>query len=224
MTFGDIIEKFMGLFGVAPARERKLLERISLTKKKVVEMEENRNTIMRTNSAIGEKIADLKRQLQVETNEANQDMIMDQVDELEKELERKQLLAQQMGENIAAQRAISAKLEQLLEDIRHGADPTEIEMLMERVGDMIDRQGEAKGKADQLDSLGKKSRSAKSVSKGNAARAARRAAMLGAAPAASAPAPAKKEAAPAAPSVAPAPVPKPGNAATPAQGGTLAVG
>ena len=222
MTFGDIIEKILGVFGIPPARERKLLDRIRTTKKKVVEMEENRNTIMRTNSAIGEKIADLKRKLQVETNETNQDMIMDQVDEYEKDLERKQALAQQMGENITAQRAIAAKLEQLLEDFRHGADPVEIEMLMERVEDMVERQGEAKGKADQLDGMGRKARSEKSAGKESAARAARRAAMLGttsAAPAA-APAPAKKKPAAAAPAAAP----KPDDSATPAQGGTVAVG
>ena len=205
MTFGDIIEKILGVFGIPPARERKLLDRIRTTKKKVVEMEENRNTLMRTNTAIGEKIADLKRKLQVETNETNQDMIMDQVDEYEKDLERKQALAQQMGENITAQRAIAAKLEQLLEDFRHGADPVEIEMLMERVEDMVERQGEAKGKADQLDGMGRKARSEKSAGKESAARAARRAAMLGttsAAPAA-APAPAKKKPAAAAPAAAP---------------------
>lgn len=222
MTFGDIIEKILGVFGIPPARERKLLDRIRTTKKKVVEMEENRNTLMRTNTAIGEKIADLKRKLQVETNETNQDMIMDQVDEYEKDLERKQALAQQMGENITAQRAIAAKLEQLLEDFRHGADPVEIEMLMERVEDMVERQGEAKGKADQLDGMGRKARSEKSAGKESAARAARRAAMLGttsAAPAA-APAPAKKKPAAAAPAAAP----KPDDSATPAQGGTVAVG
>ena len=222
MTFGDIIEKILGVFGIPPARERKLLDRIRTTKKKVVEMEENRNTLMRTNTAIGEKIADLKRKLQVETNETNQDMIMDQVDEYEKDLERKQALAQQMGENITAQRAIAAKLEQLLEDFRHGADPVEIEMLMERVEDMVERQGEAKGKADQLDGMGRKARSEKSAGKESAARAARRAAMLGttsAAPAA-APAPAKKKPAAAAPAAAP----KPDDSAAPAQGGTVAVG
>ena len=222
MTFGDIIEKILGVFGIPPARERKLLDRIRTTKKKVVEMEENRNTLMRTNTAIGEKIADLKRKLQVETNETNQDMSMDQVDEYEKDLERKQALAQQMGENITAQRAIAAKLEQLLEDFRHGADPVEIEMLMERVEDMVERQGEAKGKADQLDGMGRKARSEKSAGKESAARAARRAAMLGttsAAPAA-APAPAKKKPAAAAPAAAP----KPDDSATPAQGGTVAVG
>ena len=147
---------------------------------------------------------------------------MDQVDEYEKDLERKQALAQQMGENITAQRAIAAKLEQLLEDFRHGADPVEIEMLMERVEDMVERQGEAKGKADQLDGMGRKARSEKSAGKESAARAARRAAMLGttsAAPAA-APAPAKKKPAAAAPAAAP----KPDDSATPAQGGTVAVG
>ena len=213
MTLGDIIEKILGLFGVAPARERKLLDRIRTTKKKVVEMEENRNTLMHTNTVIGEKIADLKRQLQVETNEANQDMIMDQVEELEKELDRKQALAQQMGENITAQRAIRAKLEQLLEDIRHGADPAEIEVLMENVEDMVDRQVETKGKAGALDGMGRKVRSAKSGDKESAARAARKAAMLGTAAAAPAPAPAKKE-----------PAPKQGDSAAPAQGGAVAVG
>ena len=93
MTLGDIIEKILGMFGVQPGPQRKLVKRIEAVRVKIVEMEESRNAIMRTNTAIGEQIADLKRQLAVETNGTNQDMIMDQVDELGKELERKQILA-----------------------------------------------------------------------------------------------------------------------------------
>ena len=121
MTIGDIIDKILGLFGVAPKQQRVLMRRIDATTRKIAEMEEERNRIMRTNTAIGEKIADLKRQLQVETNPHNQDMLMDQIDELEKEFDRKQALAQQMTENITAQRAIRAKLEQLLEQLRGDA-------------------------------------------------------------------------------------------------------
>ena len=101
MTLGDIIEKFLGLFGVAPGPQRKLMNKISTISTKIAEMEESRNTILRTNTAIGEKIADLKRQLQVETSPHNQDLLMDRVDEAEKELERKVQLSRQMGENTA---------------------------------------------------------------------------------------------------------------------------
>ena len=58
MTLGDIIEKFLGLFGVAPGPQRKLMNKISTISTKIAEMEESRNTILRTNTAIGEKIAD----------------------------------------------------------------------------------------------------------------------------------------------------------------------
>ena len=179
MTLGDIIQKILGLFGVAPARQRQLVARIDSVKQKIAEMEENRNTIMRANKAIGDKIAELKRQLQLETNPNNQDLLMDQVDELEKEFERKRMLAQQMGENITAQRAIRAKCEQLLEQARHAADPAEVEILMEQVEDMLGERNEAKAKVDALDSMGQKKRAAKDTRSEDAARAARRAAMLG---------------------------------------------
>ena len=104
---------------------------------------------------------------------------MDQVDELEKEFERKRSLAQQMGENITAQRAIRAKCEQLLEQARHAADPAEVEILMEQVEDMLGERNEAKAKVDALDSMGQKKRAAKDAKSEDAARAARMAAMLG---------------------------------------------
>lgn len=179
MTLGDIIEKILGIFGVKPARQRQLIARIDSVKQKIAEMEENRNTIMCANKAIGDKIAELKRQLQVETNPNNQDLLMDQVDELEKEFERKRSLAQQMGENITAQRAIRAKCEQLLEQARHAADPAEVEILMEQVEDMLGERNETAGKVGKLDDMGKKKRAAKDTRSEDAARAARRAAMLG---------------------------------------------
>ena len=160
MTLGDIIQKILGLFGVAPARQRQLVARIDSVKQKIAEMEENRNTIMRANKAIGDKIAELKRQLQLETNPNNQDLLMDQVDELEKEFERKRMLAQQMGENITAQRAIRAKCEQLLEQARHAADPAEVEILMEQVEGMLGER-ETAGMVGKLDDMGKKKRAAK---------------------------------------------------------------
>lgn len=179
MTLGDIIEKILGIFGVKPARQRQLIARIDSVKQKIAEMEENRNTIMRANKAIGDKIAEFKCQLQVETNPNNQDLLMDQVDELEKEFERKRSLAQQMGENITAQRAIRAKCEQLLEQARHAADPAEVEILMEQVEDMLGERNETAEKVGKLDDMGKKKRAAKDTRSEDAARAARRAAMLG---------------------------------------------
>ena len=179
MTLGDIIEKLLGLFGVAPGPQRKLSGKIGVVSQKIAEMEEARNAIIRTNTAIGERIADLKRQLQVETNPHNQDLLMDRIEESEKELDRKQELSRQMGENITAQRAIRARCEQLLEQLRHGADPAEIEMLMERVEDMNDMREEVGAKVDALDSVGRKPRTERSAKKEDAARAARRAAMLG---------------------------------------------
>ena len=156
MTLGDIIDKILRLFGVAPKQQRELMNRIADIARKIADMEEERNGIMRTNTVIGEKIADLKRQLQVEANPHNQDLLMDQIEELEKEFDRTQTLAQQKTGNIAAQRAIRAKLEQLLEQLRHGADPVEIEMLMEKVEDMVEVQI-ATGKAiDKLDKTGRK--------------------------------------------------------------------
>ena len=228
MTLGDIIEKFLGLFGVAPGPQRKLMNKISTISTKIAEMEESRNTILRTNTAIGEKIADLKRQLQVETSPHNQDLLMDRVDEAEKELERKVQLSRQMGENITAQRAIRARCEQLLEQLRHGADPAEIEVLVERVEDMNDVRNETGDKVKELDGVGKKSRTGKSAKDEDAARAARRAAMLGtAAPAAPAtPAP-TAPAAPATPTPAAPATPaaaSEGRAASPLAAETPAVG
>ena len=190
MRLGDIIEKILGLFGVPPKQQRRLAKKIASVNLKIAEMEESRNAIIRANTVIGEKIADLKRQLQVETNPNNQDLIMDRIDEAEKELDRKQELSRQMGENITAQRAIRAKCEQLLEQLLHGADPAEIEILIENVEDMNDIRGEAEGKVKKLDDVGKKSRTGRGTKNADAARAARRAAMLGAASATPEPAPA----------------------------------
>lgn len=231
MTLGDIIEKFLGLFGVAPGPQRRLLKKISSISTKIAEMEESRNNILRTNTAISEKIADLKRQLQVESSPHNQDLLMDRVDEAEKELERKVQLSRQMGENITAQRAIRARCEQLLEQLRHGADPAEIEVLIERVEDMNDARSEAGDKVKALDGVGKKSRAGKSAKDEDAARAARRAAMLGTVSAAPAPTPSApatdEEAARAARKAAMLGTPSPVEAkspATPVGEGTVAVG
>ena len=197
MTLGDIIEKILGIFGVKPARQRQLIARIDSVKQKIAEMEENRNTIMRANKAIGDKIAELKRQLQVETNPNNQDLLMDQVDELEKEFERKRSLAQQMGENITAQRAIRAKCEQLLEQARHAADPAEVEILMEQVEDMLGERNETRA-ARRAAMLGTPAPAA------DAGRASSPSAPQTEAPAAPVPEPATETPAPAEPAPAPA--------------------
>ena len=231
MTLGDIIDKILRLFGVAPKQQRELMNRIADIARKIADMEEERNGIMRTNTVIGEKIADLKRQLQVEANPHNQDLLMDQIEELEKEFDRTQTLAQQKTGNIAAQRAIRAKLEQLLEQLRHGADPVEIEMLMEKVEDMVEVQI-ATGKAiDKLDKTGrKKAHSGKAAAKEDAARAARRAAMLGTAsatPASASAAPAADDAASAARKAAMLGTPPPADAkshAAPVGEGAVSVG
>lgn len=231
MRPADIIDKFLRLFGVPPKTQRGLKKRITDSTRKIADMEEERNGIMRTNSVIGEKIADLKRQLQVETNPHNQDLLMDQIDELEKEFDRKQALAQQKTGNITAQRAIRAKLEQLLEQARHGADPVEIEMLMENVEEMVTQQIEAGKAVDKLDNTGrKKAHSGKATAKEDAARAARRAAMLGTVSATPEPAPAAPatdDAARAARRAAMLGIPSTAEAespATPAGEGTVAVG
>ena len=212
MTLGDIIEKILGLFGVKPGPQRKLEKRIAATRDKILEMEEDRNKLMRENTKIGEQIAELKRQLAVETNATNQKMIMDQVDELERDLERKEALAQQRGENITTQRAIRAKCEQLLEQLLHGADPVEIEMLMEEVEDMVEKRVGTIEKVDKLDGMGRKARSGKAAEKDAAEHAARMAKMLGTTGATPAPTPASAPKAPA--PAAPAAASKPEAAAT----------
>lgn len=212
MTIGDIIEKILGLFGVKPGSQRKLEKRMTSIKDKILEMEESRNKLMRTNTMLGDEIAELKRKLAVETNVTNQKMIMDQIDELEKELERKEAFAQQMGENITTQRAIRAKCEQLLEQLRHGADPVEIEMLMEKVEDMTDNRIETVEKVEKLDGMGRKARGGKAAEKDAAEHAARMAKILGTTGATPAPASASAKKAPA--SAAPAAVPKSGSSTT----------
>ena len=160
MTLGDIIEKILALFGIAPAQQRDLANRIKTITVKVAEMETRRGEILRANKAIGDKIADLKLQLKVEDNEHNEEVLIDQINELNKELDRKVELSRLMGENITAQRAIRAKCEQLLERLKNGADPDEIAMLVERVEDMTTEREETRAEVDKLDSVGKTSRKA----------------------------------------------------------------
>ena len=73
MTLGDIIQKILGLFGVAPARQRQLVARIDSVKQKIAEMEENRNTIMRANKAEVFSV-DMLTQASADLNSYDEDM------------------------------------------------------------------------------------------------------------------------------------------------------
>ncbi len=189
MTLGDIIAKILEIFGIKPARERKLRGAIDDTRRKIAEMDEDRSLILRTNAKIAEVIADLRRKLQVETIPQNQKLIMDEMDEQEKELDRKTALSEQMTENISTQRIMLSRYEQLLEQLRHGADPVMIEMLTEEVANMEEMRKGAKDGAEGLDVSGSKSKSRKASGAAAAKHAARLAEKLGTAvPAQSAPA------------------------------------
>ena len=133
MTFGDIIEKILAFFGLIPAKQRKLTARIDAVRRRIAAKEDTRNAVMRATKTINDRIANLKQQLSIETNPCSQDLMMDSVDELEKERKRNMVLLQHLDYEITALRAIDAKYFQHPELLLNGADSTEIEMLMEKI-------------------------------------------------------------------------------------------
>ena len=194
MTLGDIIEKLLGLFGVEPGKTRKLRERVTAIMVKIKEMEDGLREMRKRNTAQEEKIADLKRELKVTTDEHNQDLIMDEIEREEKEFDRTRELANLKGLNVDAARTLRSKLEQLLETAVNGGNPAELESVLLKVENMDADMSEIRNLVDQLEKPSKAARAERPAARSKTAdadRAARRARILGEA----APAPAAKPAA-----------------------------
>lgn len=202
MTLGDIIEKLLGLFGVEPGKTRKLRERVTAIMVKIKEMEDGLREMRKRNTALEEKIADLKRELKVTTDEHNQDLIMDEIEREEKEFDRTRELANLKGLNVDAARTLRSKLEQLLETAVNGGNPAELESVLLKVENMDADMSEIRNLVDQLEKPSKAARAERPAARSKTAdadRAARRARILGEAvpaPAAKPAAAAKKDAEP----------------------------
>lgn len=194
MTIGDIIEKLLGLFGVEPGKTRKLRERVTAIMVKIKEMEDGLRDVRKRVSALEERIADLKRELKAEKSEHNQDLIMDEIENLEKEFNRAHELANLKSLNVDAARTLRSKLEQLLETAANGGNPAELENVLLKVENMDADMSDVRNLVAQLEKPSKAARAEKPAAKSKTAdadRAARRARILGEA----APAPAAKPAA-----------------------------
>lgn len=197
MTVGDIIEKILGAFGVEPRKSRVLRERVMAVKARITNMEDGLRDVRRDVSALEDRIADLKRDLKTEKSEHGQDLIMDEIERLDKEFERKHDLANLKGENVDAARALRSKLEQLLENAVNGSNPAELESVLERVEAMDSDLSDVRKLMTELDKPSAASAAKKSVKaekKAQEDRAARRARLLGEAAPEAKPAAAKKEA------------------------------
>lgn len=136
MTLGDVIEGVVGMFGGEPRKTRKLRERVAEVTNRIRGMEDGLRDVRKQVSALEELWADRKCDLEHETSVHNQDLIMDEMEGLEKEFTRKRELARLKGENVDAARVLRAKLEQLLEVAVNGGDTGELEDILIRVESM----------------------------------------------------------------------------------------
>lgn len=224
MTLGDIVEKVLAVFGVEPKRIRVLQKRVVAIEVKIMTMEDGLRDIRKEVSALEERLASLKRDLKVETSEHNQDLIMDDIERLEREFVRKRDLADVKRQNVDAACALRAKLQQLLEAARNGCDVSELEEVLDSVeamGEDLAQVGDLLTKLDRPVASKSSRRKTGDDSKKKEDIAARRARILGESPAAPAAKPVAQPAA-AAPS-APAPAsPSAPAPASPAEPGVVA--
>lgn len=136
MTIGDIIEKIRVLFGLEPAKTRKLRERTSAVMEQIRNMEDGLRDVRRQVSGVEDRLSQLKDELKLEKSTHNQDLIMDEMDTLKKEFDRKQHLANLKRANVDAARTLRAKLEELMESALNGGNVAELESVLDKVEDM----------------------------------------------------------------------------------------
>ena len=127
MTLGDIIEKVGGAFGAEPSKIRKLRERVTVVVGRIKDMEDGLRDVRKQVTALEGRVDDLKRELKVEKSTHNQDLIMDDIERLDKEFNRMRELANLKGLNVDAARTLRSKLEQLLETAVNGGSSMELE-------------------------------------------------------------------------------------------------
>jgi len=151
MTIGDIVEKVSGAFGSEPRKVRDLRARISSIAEKIRCMEDDLKMIRKQVTALEERVADLKRDLQQEKSGHNQDLIMDDIERLDKEFVRLRDLAKLKGVNVDAAQTLHAKLNQLLENAVNGSNTAELEDILGKVECMDDDLSDVRKLVDELD-------------------------------------------------------------------------
>lgn len=182
MTIGDVIERARGLLGGESVRIRRLRDRVGDIVGKIRIMEDGLLGVRKKVSAIEERIEDLKRELRVEASVHNQDMIMDEIDSLDREFGRLRELADLKRVNVDAARTLRSKLEQLLETALNGGSTAELEDVLLKVECMDDEMSDVRDLIRQLDGPKKASHAEMSTAESgteDAERAARRARILG---------------------------------------------
>lgn len=203
MTLGDIIEKVGGAFGAEPSKIRKLRERVTVVVGRIKDMEDGLRDVRKQVTALEGRVDDLKRELQVEKSTHNQDLIMDDIERLDKEFNRMRELANLKGLNVDAARTLRSKLEQLLETAVNGGSSMELEEVLDKVECMDEDLSDVRKLVEKLDrptsSTRQETKEEAKTDDAAAERAARMARILGK------PAPAVAPAAPAAPVATPAP-------------------
>lgn len=207
MTLGDIIEKIRRMFGGKP----RIMQEIADLEAQIRNFEDRLDLQMRTNTRKGEEINELKRQLAVESNPQNQDLLMDKIEARESSLEGDAKLVQEIKESIN-------RLQKILDEKRRGVivdSGPDIATVIQAANEAEETAEKKKALAEAQKELEKaagiKPRTERSKRKEAADRAARRAALLGTAgPAPAEPAnPAPSPSAPAAPApAAPEPAPE----------------
>jgi hypothetical protein len=182
MTIGDIIEKILGLFYAESGKIRKLRERVNTTVEKIQAMEDGLRDVRKKVSSVEERIGDLKRELKLEASVHNQDIIMDEIERIERDLGRQRELANLKGANVEAAYILRSKLEQLMEMAVNGGNTTELEDVLLKVESMDEELSDIRNLVSQLDKPTKAAYAGRSIAKsktGDADRAARRARILG---------------------------------------------
>jgi hypothetical protein len=182
MTIGDIIEKILGLFHVEPGKIRKLRERVSAIGEKIQAMEDGLRDVRKKVSGIEDRIEDLKRELKLETSVHNQDIIMDEIERIERDLGRQRELANLKGGNVEAAYVLRSKLEQLMETAVNGGNTAELEDVLLKVESMDEELSDVRNLVSQLDKPTKAAYAGRPAAKSkteDADRAARRARILG---------------------------------------------
>lgn len=182
MTLGDIIEKTLGLFGAEPGKTRKLRERVTAIMVKINGMEDGLRDVRKRVSGLEDRLSDLKRELKAEKSEHIQDLLMDEIETLDKEFVRAHELANLKSANVDAARTLRSKLEQLLETALNGGSSAELEDVLVRVEGMDADMSDVRKLVEQLEKPAQAVRAVKPAAKAKTAdadRAARRARILG---------------------------------------------
>lgn len=152
MTIGDIIEKILALFGVAPKRTRTLCKKVTTINDKILLMEDGLRDMRKRADALEHRMETLKAEYQSETSEHKKRIILMDLERTDNEFRREDELVKRKNVNVEGACVLRGKLEQLLEDAKNGGN---YEMLEEVISDIEEMDDEFSQVNDLLAKLDK---------------------------------------------------------------------